>query len=132
MSGQDDILELQQQITKTLADNGDLSKLKAELQSKIYKILKNEKKMENSHNLMSDELGKMSLAVIYEFLEHFDLAYTRQVFSTETNTSPDQFEEKQQKLSRNKEPILYQLLKTSMHEMSLDDDLKTNDQSLSQ
>ncbi len=131
MSSQDDILELQEQITKALADNGDLAKCKADLRAKIYKVLKNEKNLENNHTLMTTESGRMSLAVIYDFLDYYDFAYTKQVFSTETNTNPDQFEEKQKKMSNAKEPILFQLLKSSLNH-TVEDDLKTNDRSLSQ
>eukprot|EP00834_Sanchytrium_tribonematis_P002068 NODE_57_length_28844_cov_0.352687.p22 type:complete len:133 gc:universal NODE_57_length_28844_cov_0.352687:4388-3990(-) len=119
MNENDEILEMQQKILKSLAESGELAKSKAELRAKIYKILKNEKNLQASNTFTNSEMGKMGLAVIYEFLQHFDLAYTLQVFSTETNTLPEQFEDNQRKISSSKEPILYQLLRSSMHNESV-------------
>lgn len=117
-------LDLQTEITKKLADNGDLAKIKAELRAKIGMVMKDKQPSASPPDFLSSDIAKTAIAVVYEFLQHYDLKYTEMVLQSETNTTPQQV---QDVLEDSSVPMLMRLLKNHAMEQPLESELQTND-----
>jgi len=89
----DDDTELRDLVSYTLENSGILGKIKAQLRANVYLALEEGEKVKNKSSLVNKPLaefmsttnGRLVCSLVREFLEFFNLDYTKAVFDPETN-----------------------------------------------
>ncbi|KAL5457327.1 hypothetical protein EMCRGX_G034575 [Ephydatia muelleri] len=92
MAGEEDA-ELRDLVTQTLENKGVLGKIRAQLRASVFVALEEQESMKTPHAFVSRRLrdylqtqeGQLAAGIVREFLEHFELDFTRSVFDPETN-----------------------------------------------
>ncbi|XP_071955883.1 centrosomal protein 43-like isoform X2 [Antedon mediterranea] len=95
----DEDTELRDLVAQTLENNGVLGKIRAEIRASVFLALEEQDKVHNKTPFVNQELktflsskeGQTTAALVYEFLDYFNLDFTVAVFNPETNFS-DKYE----------------------------------------
>ncbi|XP_033120502.1 FGFR1 oncogene partner-like isoform X5 [Anneissia japonica] len=95
----DEDTELRDLVAQTLENNGVLGKIRAEIRASVFLALEEQDKVRNKTPFVNQELkkflvskeGQTAAALVYEFLDYFNLDFTVAVFNPETNFS-DKYE----------------------------------------
>ncbi|CAK8671612.1 unnamed protein product [Clavelina lepadiformis] len=95
MSAVDEDTELRDLLVQTLDKNGVLGKIKAELRASIFLALEAQDQLQNPaplankklQNCLSEVEGQTCIDLIHDFLNFFNLDYTREVFVPESSTN---------------------------------------------
>nr|XP_006815156.1 PREDICTED: FGFR1 oncogene partner-like [Saccoglossus kowalevskii] len=89
----DEDTELRDLVAQTLENNGVLGKIRAQLRASVFLALEEQESIENGAPLINHDLkkfistkeGVLTLSLVREFLQYFNLDFTLAVFDPETN-----------------------------------------------
>ncbi|XP_072320382.1 centrosomal protein 43 isoform X2 [Eucyclogobius newberryi] len=132
MSAAEDDTELRDLLLQNLENSGVLSRLKAQMRAAVFLAMEEQDRIENKAPLVNESLknclntshGRVVAALVLDFLQVFDLDFTRSVFEPEINTkqleSRDQLCKVLDLAPNPKSPVLLELVQRQHQDQTRD------------